>query len=191
MKNKIVMVLLLLTLTLSSCGPSKGIKNETDSQVMQNQGKNSQEDGTDKVNEETENSEWAELNAAARGCKIYQQDETLKQDGLEITVNHAEITKKHGNWVDQDWERDVAYDQNNNLTTDFSYFVVDATIHSIQDQEEFWWSNIELNEYKPGDKNMGPNILFTTDAITQQEMETNKSCFQTKLKKDQEIKMVK
>lgn len=179
MKNKIIMVLLLLTLTLSSCGPSKGINSETDSQ----------EDSNMKVNEETENSEWAELNAAARGCKIYQQDETLKQDGLEITVTHAEITKKHGNWVDQDWEKSIAYDQNDNLTTDYSYFVVDATIHSTKDQDEFWWSNILLNECKPGDKNMGSIELLSTDAITQQEMETNKSFFQTKLTKDQEIEV--
>jgi hypothetical protein len=189
MKGKVIMVLLLFALTLSSCGPSKGIKNQTDSQVMKDQGKNVQEGSTDKVNGDTENSAWAKMNAAARGCKIYTQDETLKQDGLELTVNHAEITKKHGNWVDQDWEDDIKYDQDNNLTTEYSYFVVDVTIHSTKDQDKFWWSNIVLNEYKTGDKKMGPNILFSTDAITQQEMETNKSFFQTKLKKDQDIKV--
>ena len=36
---------------------------------------------------------------------------------------------------------------------------------------------------------MGSIELLSTDAITQQEMETNKSFFQTKLTKDQEIEV--
>lgn len=81
------------------------------------------------------------------GAEISDMNSAVMADGYQYKVNNVEVTKEIGEFENPEWPH-FEYDDNGNLTNEYSYAVIDITIdykEVVYEDLEVYLNNMTLN----------------------------------------------
>lgn len=138
----------------------------------------------EKTGEESE--VWKNIKEECYNAPIYEQSEEVKQDDWCFHINHAEWTKKQGDWPypGDCWYQ---YDQVGNITGNITICKVNVTIERYQETEE--WESLYLNSHYLSlfdEKGKDTYEIYEVISATGVEID-RKDCFKMPLKVGESI----
>ena len=166
-------------LIVSKAGVEKRV--ESTSKIIEN---TEDDKNMEKEKKETEKGVWKKLDEMENGCLIAEVNDMILQDNWRYHINEVEITKKKGEWENE--ERDECkYDKDGNLENEYSFFKINITVKCVKECDR----ELALNsmQFLIMDKN-GKDLYYSGPSTATLDKNVNaKDFFFVNLKKGESI----